>query len=251
MGLLEDRSSKISNYLKQCKIARLDDLKSVVGSDARMTILRALNRLDYLSSYSHRGQYYTLRNIPDFNELGLWSFESVRFSKLGNLLTTAKAMVDTAEAGYCAKELEEILHVEVRHALLKLHKKGKIHRCKIGRRNVYMSTDKGRRRQQRLWREDRNAGVELGQGVEFNVMADELKAAIILFFSILNEQQRRLYAGLEALKIGHGGDRIIAQLLGLDVHTIAKGRKELVEQNVDRSGVRQEGAGRSKVEKKS
>ena len=191
-----------------------------------------------------------MRDIPDFNELGLWSFESVRFSKLGNLLTTAEAMVDIAEAGYCAKELEGILHVEVRHALLQLHKMGKIYRCKSGRHNVYMSMDKGRQRQQRLWRKDRSAGVELGQGVEVDVMADELKAAIILFFSLLNEQQRRLYAGLEALKIGYGGDRIIAQLLGLDVHTIAKGRKELVEQNIDRSNVRQEGGGRSRVEKK-
>ena len=47
---------------------------------------------------------------------------------------------------------------------------------------------------------------------------DELKAAVILFFSLLDEKQRRLYAGLEAVRIGHGGDRRVAELLGVDVH---------------------------------
>ena len=36
---------------------------------------------------------------------------------------------------------------------------------------------------------------------------DELKTAILLFSSLLDEQLRRLYAGLEALKLGPSGDR--------------------------------------------
>ena len=39
-------------------------------------------------------------------------------------------------------------------------------------------------------------------------MSHELQAAIILFFSVLDEKQRRLYAGLESQKFGHGGDRL-------------------------------------------
>jgi hypothetical protein len=37
------------------------------------------------------------------------------------------------------------------------------------------------------------------------VVSDELKAAIVLFSSMLNEKQRRLYAGLESLKLGTAG----------------------------------------------
>ena len=51
------------------------------------------------------------------------------------------------------------------------------------------------------------------------MVPDELQAAIVLFCSLLDERQRRLYAGLEALKLGHGGDRRIADLLGLDPTT--------------------------------
>jgi hypothetical protein len=77
-----------------------------------------------------------------------------------------------------------------------------------------------------------------------------LKAGIVLFFCSLDEQQRRLYAGLESLKLGHGGDLKMAELLGLDVSTVARGRKELIEQDVDTERVRKAGGGRHPVEKK-
>ena len=81
-------------------------------------------------------------------------------------------------------------------------------------------------------------------------MPDELKAVIVLFFSLLDERQRRLYAGLESLKLGHGGDRRIAELLGLDPGTVASGRKQLLAQDVEQGRVRREGGGRPPAEKK-
>jgi hypothetical protein len=43
------------------------------------------------------------------------------------------------------------------------------------------------------------------------ILMNELKAALIIFLSTLNEKQRRLYAGFESLKVGHGGDKQIAE----------------------------------------
>ncbi len=81
-------------------------------------------------------------------------------------------------------------------------------------------------------------------------MPDELRAAIVLFFSLLDEKQRRLYAGLEALKTGRGGDAQIADLLGLDVGTVARGRQDLLQQDVEVERVRRTGGGRKSLEKK-
>ena len=78
----------------------------------------------------------------------------------------------------------------------------------------------------------------------------ELRAAIILFYSLLDERQRRLYAALESLKIGHGGDRRIAELLGLDAGTVARGRQQLLAGDGQRQRVRRPGGGRPPVEKK-
>ncbi len=92
--------------------------------------------------------------------------------------------------------------------------------------------------------------TSLGFGAGIRVVPDELKAAIILFFSLLDEKQRRLYAGLESLKLGHGGDRQIAQLLHMDPGTVAKGRRHLLQRDVGIDRTRRQGGGRVRIEKK-
>jgi hypothetical protein len=83
-----------------------------------------------------------------------------------------------------------------------------------------------------------------------NPEEEKLRAAIVLFYSLLDEQQRRLYAGLESIKRGHGGDRQMAEWLGLDVETVARGRRELLADEVQADRVRRAGGGRPRAEKK-
>ena len=84
-----------------------------------------------------------------------------------------------------------------------------------------------------------------------DILMNELKDALIIFYSTLDEKQRRLYAGYESLKIGHGGDKRISELLDLDQKTVAKGRKELLGGDVDVDNVRNSGGGRNQIKKKS
>jgi hypothetical protein len=73
-----------------------------------------------------------------------------------------------------------------------------------------------------------------------------------LLLSRLDEQQRRWYVALEAKKLGRGGPTRMAQITGLDLETIRRGRNELDNEldarPVDR--VRLPGGGRPPVEKK-
>jgi hypothetical protein len=59
-----------------------------------------------------------------------------------------------------------------------------------------------------------------------------------------------VYAGLESLKLGYGGDQRIADFVGMDAHTVAKGRRELAQQDVDIARIRKAGGGRKPTEKK-
>jgi len=229
----------------------MTELKDALGTAADMTVFRKLRELDYRSSYSHRGKYYTLDEIADFDDLGLWSFREVWFSRHGTLLKTCEVLVSVAEAGYAPDELENVLHVQVRDPLRKLARQGRIFREKVGGRFVHFSADGSVRSQQSRARQVWEAEPgDLPFGAGLRVVPDELKAAIVLFFSLLDERQRRLYAGLEALKLGHGGDSRIADLLGLDPGTVARGRQQLLSQDVERERVRRRGAGRPTVEKK-
>jgi hypothetical protein len=84
-----------------------------------------------------------------------------------------------------------------------------------------------------------------------NLLAHELKAAIVLFYSLLDEQQRRLYAGLESIRFGTGGDRVISRLLNIDSNTVARGRKALLKEDVEIKGTRKAGGGRPSIKKNS
>jgi hypothetical protein len=240
----------LRSFLHNERIATLEQLKSALDTAGTMTVFRRLKTLGYLSSYSHRGKYYTLLGIPEFDEQGLWAYHSVWFSRHGNLVATVKEFVKEATAGWTAQELERILHVEVKRPLLQLYQGKAIHREKFSGMYTYFSASGDKRRSQLLMREQSQVEAEIGLPDEIEALSHELKAAIILFFSLLDEQQRRLYAGLEAHKMGHGGDRKIAELLGLDVHTVARGRGELFGGQVQRGRVRKQGAGRKAAEKK-
>jgi hypothetical protein len=244
-------ANALRQFLRRNRIGSLPELKQVLGTKADITVLRKLKQLSSHTSYSHRGRFYTLAEIADFDERGLWTFRSVRFSRQGTLLNTTEAFVNQAPAGYFTAELEDLLHVPVKEPLLHLVRQSRLTRLEVSHRYLYCASDSQQRRQQVLARQAclEPSSVAAG-GVRAEETSDELHAAIILFSSLLDEQQRRLYAGLESLKLGRGGDRQIAEFLQLDPHTVAKGRRQLMAQDVERDRVRQVGGGRKPAEKK-
>jgi hypothetical protein len=74
-----------------------------------------------------------------------------------------------------------------------------------------------------------------------------------LFLSRLDEDQRRWYLALESQRMGWGADRLLMEISGVDEKTIRRGREELAASLVNRPAdrVRQPGAGRPPVEKKT
>ena len=99
--------------LQRHQIATLAELKQALGTEVALTVLRKLRELDYLTSYSHAGRYYTLRAIARFDSDGLWSHDRVWFSRHGTLLATAQHFVEHGPQGYFAQELASALHVQV------------------------------------------------------------------------------------------------------------------------------------------
>ena len=220
----------------------MPEMKAALGTRADMTVFRKLASLDHLTSYSHRGSYYTLRSIPRFDEQGIWLGRGAWFSRHGTLLDTIPILLREAAAGYLAAELEMVLHVPVKDALRQLTLAGRVHREDY--QGLYLYTAQNRTRRQ----EQRAARHVLGLSADDET--HQQRAAMVLFYSLLDEQQRRLYAGVESLKQGHGGDRQLAEIFGLDEETVARGRRELLAGQVQGSRVRRAGGGRPRAEKK-
>ena len=253
MRPLSFRSDELRSLLRRIQIATLDQLKQALGTAVPVTVFRKLKPLDYLTSYSHRGRYYTLREVARFDDQGLWSHADVWFSRSGTLLATAEAFVHRAPRGYFAAELARALHVEVQDALHQLAFEQRVTRQIVSGRYLYASTDGAIQRGQLLTRRSLNAVPTVATVADtsgLQVAEEELKASILLFYSLLDERQRRLYAGLESLKLGRGGDRQMADFLELDPHTVARGRQQLLAQDVEVERARKAGGGRKPAEKK-
>jgi hypothetical protein len=231
-------AERLEAFLQNNQVATLPQLKAALGTAVDVTVFRKLSTLPYRTSYSHRGAYYTLDTQAHYDELGLWSYRDIYFSRHGTLLDTIAALVTKSPAGYFTDELEAVVRVAAKDALRQLAQRDRLYRRALGGRYLYCASERGRRQEQ--W-----AARQAQQSPE-----DDLQAAMVLFYSLLDEQQRRLYTGLESLEWGHGGDQRMAQLFGLDADTVARGRVELLSGQVLQDRVRRVGGGRPQAEKK-
>lgn len=238
MNTVHYPAEKLARLLHTQKVATMPQLKATLGTSVSYTVLRKLAPLGYRTSYSHGGTYYTLDEIAQYDPLGLWSHRDIHFSRYGTLLNTAEALVNQSAAGFQVPELEAVVQVATKDALRQLVHTERLFRQEWQGRYLYCALDRTRRREQ--WAA-RQAQHEAG---------DDLQAAKALFYSLLDEQQRRLYAGLESLSLGHGGQQRAAECFGLDADTVARGERELLRGEVLRGRVRQPGGGRRAVEKK-
>ena len=122
-------------------------LSGMAGRSMR-SIYRDLSRMGYLSSYTHAGRYYTLAEIADFDDCGLWFHEGIGFSRSGTLKETAAVLVETADGGRTHPELESLVRVRVHNTLLGLVEDGRLGRERIGGLYLYVSADGAVRVQQ-------------------------------------------------------------------------------------------------------
>ncbi len=242
--------SALRYHLRLHRIADLAELKRVLGTGTSLTVFRKLKQLDYRASYTHRGRFYTLAEIARYDDRGLWSHEGVWFSRYGTLLATVEAFVNRSRNGYYAGELADELHAEVQEPLRHLVQQQRLSRAEVEGQFLYTAIDSPQRRNQMLARRSAQAVPLAVRSEALRLSPDELKAAILLFYSLLDEQQRRLFAGLESIRLGHGGDTLLSDFLGLDVHTVARGRQQLLDRDVIGGRMRRAGGGRIPTEKK-
>ena len=78
--------------------------------------------------------------------------------------------------------------------------------------------------------------------------ATEIEKQMQELYSRLPEKSRRLYAGVEALKLGYGGISYIAELFVCSRDTVSIGIKELAEnETLSQNRNRKKGGGRKPV----
>lgn len=66
-------SDALLPLFRRRRIVTMQEMKATLGTTVDRTVLRKLQELPYLCSYSHRGKFYTLAPLAAFDDRGLWA----------------------------------------------------------------------------------------------------------------------------------------------------------------------------------
>lgn len=75
----------------------------------------------------------------------------------------------------------------------------------------------------------------------------KLKEKLSVLLPLLNEKQRRLLVGAEAIALGYGGIKTLSVITGMSTNTITRGVREIKNGDCDVSRIRNKGSGRKKL----
>ena len=138
----------LQKLMRRVPVVTLETLLRTLGTRSRMTAFRRLRQAGYLSSFTNGGSYYTLNDIPKFDEQGLWFHRDIGFSRAGTLKQTVAIQVEQTPDGRTHKELRHLLRVRVHNTLLDLLRQGRIGRERLQWVYLYVSADPERAAEQ-------------------------------------------------------------------------------------------------------
>ncbi len=168
MASKSEQKRKVEKLFSKEKVVTLEALKNTLDTDFSKTVFRYLKEIGYLSSYNNAGKFYTLFNIPRFDENGLWHYQTAYFSRFGTLKSTIHSMITDSHEGFVHGELKQLLRCRVQNTLNDLIKNNIVSREYINGLFVYTSADLKKAADQISQREKKSSIVK-GQGVDIEL----------------------------------------------------------------------------------
>ena len=181
--------SALRSYFRKHRVAEISELFRLLGTGSRMSVFRRLKAIGYRSSFNHAGRYYTLSDVPQFDQWGLWFHGDAGFSCAGTLKATVVELVEGSAAGMTPKDLLALLKLPVANTLYntlhELRRKARIQRQELGGYHLDVSADRQRANKQLMARrqamdQEPSAPVLVSQETPIAVLVEALQGAELL-----------------------------------------------------------------------
>lgn len=176
------KTTKLKEHFEKNIVMDMNDLLKKTGS-SRITILRHLKEIGYLTSYNQNGKYFAVPEFLDFNESGLFNYKGINFYKNGGLQDLIIDQINTGEKGYTVEELSNKLKAGVGNQLRVFAKKGQIIRKKYSDEYIYYSKNETKKEEQIA---NREREIKIPSIPEYLETSDEKKTIRILLEIIKN-----------------------------------------------------------------
>jgi len=95
---------------QRIKVVTIEQLVDILESSV-ITARRYLKRWEAYTSVNKNGRYYTLPGIPQFDTNGIWRYQTILFSRYGNLKQTIIQLVRRSEVGLRARQIAQIVEI--------------------------------------------------------------------------------------------------------------------------------------------
>jgi hypothetical protein len=133
------------------KILTVEELAGLLESST-VTARRRLKKWKSYTSINWNGRYYVLPGVVEFDEWGLWRYNTVFFSKHGNLRKTITQLINVSEAGLDALKVSELVGIRANSSFLSGFR-DIVHRERQQGRFIYFSANQDTYRKQKQCRE--------------------------------------------------------------------------------------------------
>jgi hypothetical protein len=165
MKPIRDSAASLLRRWRRKKVITLPELIVELRTSLR-TLRRRLKAWGALASFNHNSRFYTLPELPHFDEHGLWFHREIGFSRHGHLPQTIVALVHQSPGGLTAAELGQRLRLDPRSFLWQFHQHPDLQREKYQGHYVYFAADPTVATRQRALRSAALASVPLPSAEE-------------------------------------------------------------------------------------
>ncbi|MCX6930757.1 MAG: hypothetical protein NT154_47275 [Verrucomicrobia bacterium] len=165
MKPLHDATASLLRRWRRKKVITLPELMEELRTSLR-TLRRRLKEWGAMASYNHNSRFYTLPELPQFDEHGLWFEGDIGFSRHGRLPQTIVALVRQSPGGLTAAQLGQRLRMDPRSFLWQFHQHPDLRREKHQGHYVYFAADPAVATRQRALRSAALAAVPLPSAAE-------------------------------------------------------------------------------------
>ncbi|HKI49171.1 MAG TPA: hypothetical protein VKA69_07580 [Desulfobacteria bacterium] len=141
------------NVVKEFQKLKVVTIEEVVGllESSVITARRQLKKWRAYTSFNMNGRYYTLPEIPRFDEHGIWKYQQILFSRYGNLMQTISQLIGRSEKGLNARQIAQVVEIAPNSSVFsRLQSAPGIRREKHQGRFVYFSEEKYRAQREGL-----------------------------------------------------------------------------------------------------
>ena len=181
--------SALRRFFRKHRVAELSELFRLLGTRSRMSVFRRLKAIGYMSSFNHAGRYYTLAEVAQFDQWGLWFHRQAGFSRAGTLKATVVELVEGSATGMTPRELLALLKLPVANTLYntlhELRHDAQIHRQELAGYPLYVSVDLQRANKQLMERRqamghEPSSRVQMSDETVIAVLVEALQSAEVL-----------------------------------------------------------------------